>query len=111
MSDDRTEADRILGEGWREPSRVLFETAWAEHPKKPLLDRLAAERDEHGMPTFETHIVFENDMAIYVLRPADDDERPSVHIFAWHLSVLERGNADARAVVAEHDEAAWSPAS
>jgi hypothetical protein len=110
MTDQPHTADQILGADWRDPAYLLFERAWIEHPKRELLDELAAERDADGEPLWQVHQLTENDIVIYVLRPADDnDPRGSVHIYALHTEVLKRELSKAPAIVAEHDDDCWRP--
>ena len=105
MSNDRNEADRILGEDWRPLSRVLFERAWDEHPKRELLNELANERDANGEPTWETRCSVESGLLVYVLEPVDPrDPRGSVHIYAWPIKVADPNNEAAKAVVEEYGE-------
>jgi len=104
MSDELHPADRILGAGWRPKVQVLLEDAWTNHPQRELLDALAAERDEHGLPSWQARLV-EDGFGVYEFAPLDPrDEREPVHLFAWPLGHVDIDSRDARAVVDEHDE-------
>jgi hypothetical protein len=109
VSDDRNEADRILGEGWMDPRHALLVKAFEAHPTRGLIVQLQQETDEHGEGRWSLCRQVEDDGWVDVwLRPwplERFDERPPIKVGSWPEKEAELDPlADAQAVIDEHDD-------
>jgi hypothetical protein len=99
-------ADAALGAGWQPPGQRRLEHAWRDHERRDELDELAAERDDDGMPRWETVRLLDpsDDFVEHWLRTVDPfDERPPIRIAVWPLKVETAEIRDATAVISEHE--------
>ena len=106
MSDDRIEADRILGEDWIDPGFRRYSDAWDKHPQRELLDAHKCDVDEDGMPRWHSVRELDEDGWVeYWQRPTGPrDEREGICVGRWPEQVETDASRDAQAIVAEHDD-------
>ena len=87
MTDDRNEADRILGEDWMNPRHVLVQRAVEAHPERELIRSLLQETDELGERRWSPVRHVEDDGWVELwLRPWPldrFDERPPIRVGTW----------------------------
>jgi hypothetical protein len=95
-----------LPDDWRPPAQMALERAWAEHPKRELLERLQRERDAEGNKTWGVRMEDDEEDPMWVavwLRPVDPrDPRPSIRVSRWPKEWEARQQADAEARADEH---------
>jgi hypothetical protein len=115
MSDDPTTgppdepehpADKILGADWMAPGRKWLEEAWDAHEQHELLAERVSERDANGLLKWQlVRVHTEDDWFEYWQRPVDPlDEREPICVCRWPVAREEKAEAEARAIVEEHDD-------
>jgi hypothetical protein len=111
MTDDRNEADRILGEEWMQPGHVLLLKALEAHPEREFIEELKRETDEHGerlwsLCRLDEENVDDSWVEVWLLPSPRDrsEDRPPIKVGTWPLRLETDALADARAVIDEHDD-------
>jgi hypothetical protein len=115
MSDDPTTgppdepehpADKILGADWMAPGRRWLEEAWDAHEQHELLAERGSERDAKGDLTWQLgRLHTEDGWFEYWQVPVDrEDKREPIRVCAWPAEREEKAEAEARAIVEEHDD-------
>lgn len=97
-----------LPDDWRPPERRLLERAWDEHPEVDELNRLKAERDERGWPTWELQREEDgegDDVWISLwLRPVDPRDDRGIRVVRYPIAWAQQANRDAEAIADEWGE-------